>query len=132
MYTLTYNQEALAEVPRLEGESPRDARIREIFYLNMTCFLPLLLDRKDRMSMATGLEVRVPFCDHRLVQYVWNIPWEMKIVDHIEKGILRRAFCGLLPEEVRMRRKSAYHRSLDSMPALSYDLYHVNANMGRE
>lgn len=106
-------QEALAEVPRLEGESPRDARIREIFYLNITRFLLLLLDRKDRMSMATGLEVRVPFCDYRLVQYVWNIPWEMKAVDHIEKGILRRAFRGLLPEEVRMRRKSAYPISLD-------------------
>ncbi|EFH84204.1 asparagine synthase (glutamine-hydrolyzing) [Ktedonobacter racemifer] len=106
-------QEALAEVPRLEGESPRDARIREIFYLNMTRFLLLLLDRKDRMSMATGLEVRVPFCDHRLVQYVWNIPWEMKTVDNIEKGILRRAFSGLLPEEVRMRRKSAYPTSFD-------------------
>ncbi|GHO47387.1 asparagine synthase (glutamine-hydrolyzing) [Ktedonospora formicarum] len=106
-------QEALAEVPRLEGESSRDTRIREIFYLNMTRFLRLLLDRKDRMSMATGLEVRVPFCDHRLVQYVWNIPWEMKAIDHIEKGILRRAFRGLLPEEVRMRRKSAYPISFD-------------------
>ncbi|GHO49330.1 asparagine synthase (glutamine-hydrolyzing) [Ktedonospora formicarum] len=106
-------QDALAEVPRLEGEGARDARMREIFYLNLTRFLPLLLDRKDRMSMATGLEVRVPFCDHRLVQYVWNIPWEMKSVDHIEKGILRRAFSGILPDEVRMRRKSAYPTSFD-------------------
>lgn len=106
-------QDALAEVPRLEGEAPRDARMREIFYLNLTRFLPLLLDRKDRMSMATGLEVRVPFCDYRLVEYVWNIPWEMKSVDHIEKGILRRAFNGLLPDEVRMRRKSAYPTSFD-------------------
>ncbi len=106
-------QEALDEVPCLDGESSRDARIRELFYLNLTRFLPLLLDRKDRMSMATGLEVRVPFCDHRLVQYVWNIPWEMKNVDTIEKGILRRALSGLLPEDVRMRRKSAYPTSLD-------------------
>src|SRR5437016_9510295 len=101
-------QEGLAEVPRLEGEDPKEARMREVFYLNLTHFLPMLLDRKDRMSMATGFEVRVPFCDYRLVEYVWNIPWEMKTVDDIEKGILRKAMTGALPEDVRMRRKSAY------------------------
>ncbi len=101
-------RQAIAEVPHLEGENELEARRREMFYLNQTCFLPFLLDRKDRMSMATGLEVRVPFCDHRLVEYVWNIPWEMKIVDGIEKGILRRAFANVLPEDVRTRKKSAY------------------------
>lgn len=101
-------QQALAEVPRLEGEGPAAARVREMFYLNLTRFLPFLLERKDRMSMATGLEVRVPFCDHRLVDYVWNVPWEMKTTGGVEKGILREAFAGLLPEDVRLRRKSAY------------------------
>jgi asparagine synthase (glutamine-hydrolysing) len=101
-------REGLAEVPRLEGEDPKNARMREVFYLSLIHFLPLLLDRKDRMSMATGFEVRVPFCDYRLVEYVWNIPWEMKTVDDIEKGILRKALTGALPEDVRMRRKSAY------------------------
>ncbi|SDX36423.1 asparagine synthase (glutamine-hydrolysing) [Marininema mesophilum] len=101
-------EEAIAEVPTLPGENPHDARIRELFYLNLTRFLPVLLNRKDRMSMATGLEVRVPFCDPRLVQYVWNIPWEMKNVDNIEKGILRRAFADVLPEGIIKRRKSAY------------------------
>jgi asparagine synthase (glutamine-hydrolysing) len=104
-------QEALAEVPRLEGEEGLAARIREVFYLNQTRFLPTLLDRKDRMSMATGMEVRVPFCDYRLVEYVWNIPWEMKRDGDIEKGILRRALTGILPDDVRMRRKSAYPAS---------------------
>ena len=98
----------MSEVPRLAGEDATAARLREMFYLNLTCFLPFLLDRKDRMSMATGLEVRVPFCDYRLVEYVWNIPWEMKTVDSIEKGILRRAFADVLPEDVRLRKKSAY------------------------
>ena len=60
------------------------------------------------MSMATGFEARVPFCDYRLVEYVWNIPWQMKIVDNREKGILRRALAGVLPEEVLTRKKSAY------------------------
>jgi len=77
----------------------------------MAWFLNTLLDRKDRMSMAAGLEVRVPFCDHRLVEYVWNIPWEMKYCDGREKGILRRALAGVLPEEVLARRKSPYPKT---------------------
>lgn len=99
---------AIAEVPRLEGEDPLAARRREMFYLNQTRFLPFLLERKDRMSMATGFEARVPFCDYRLVEYAWNIPWEMKMADDIEKGILRRAFASVLPEDVIRRKKSAY------------------------
>ncbi|MBO0796944.1 MAG: asparagine synthase (glutamine-hydrolyzing), partial [Ktedonobacteraceae bacterium] len=90
-------RQSLAEVPRLEGEDPRSARMREIFYMSLVNFLPMLLDRKDRMSMAVGFEVRVPFCDYRLVEYVWNIPNEMKRAGDIEKGILRRAMNGVLP-----------------------------------
>ncbi len=101
--------QAMAEVPRLEGENRLDQRMREIFYLHLVWgSLPMLLERKDRMSMAVGLEVRVPFCDHRLVQYVWNIPWAMKTVGHREKGILREAVKDLLPDEVLYRKKSAY------------------------
>lgn len=102
-----YHQ-ALAEVPRLAGESPLEARRREMFYLNQTHFLRFLLERKDRMSMASGFEARVPFCDYRLVEYVWNIPWSMKMVDDREKGILRNALKQILPEDVRTRKKSAY------------------------
>lgn len=101
-------QQALHEVPRLAGESPADARIREIAYLSITRFLPTLLDRKDRMTMATGLEVRVPFCDYQLVEYVWNIPWAMKNHFGTAKGILRKALTGLLPDDVIMRQKSPY------------------------
>lgn len=61
--------------------------------------------------MATGLEVRVPYCDHRLVEYAWNIPWEMKFCDKMEKGVLRRALDGVLPEEVLGRRKSPYPKT---------------------
>lgn len=104
-------RKAIAEVPRLPEEDARAARMREIFYLGLTRFLPYLLDRKDRMSMAVGFEARVPFCDYRLVEYVWNIPWEMKTVDNIEKGILRRALADVLPDDARMRRKSAYPSS---------------------
>lgn len=103
--------DSLAEVPRLPGENPEDARRRELFHLNIMWFMTTLLDRKDRMSMAAGLEVRVPFCDHRLVEYVWNIPWEMKTWHNREKGILRLALTDVLPGEVLERRKSPYPKT---------------------
>ncbi|KFN10235.1 asparagine synthase [Paenibacillus macerans] len=103
--------EAVAEAPKLEGESGERARMRIMSYLNITRFMPTLLDRKDRMSMAAGLEVRVPYCDHRLVQYVWNIPWEIKTTGGREKGILRKALEGILPEDVLYRKKSPYPKT---------------------
>ncbi len=110
-YVADRYQEALAEVPRLPGEDSGKARMRTMLYLNITRFMPILLDRKDRMSMAAGLEVRVPFCDHRLVEYVWNIPWSMKSCGNVGKGILRRALAGVLPEDVLARRKSPYPKT---------------------
>ncbi|EHQ88531.1 asparagine synthase (glutamine-hydrolyzing) [Desulfosporosinus youngiae] len=117
-------EEALAEISGLPGSSivhqdsrtvkgdlQREARIREITYLTLTRFMPTLLDRKDRMTMAAGLEVRVPFCDHRLVEYAWNIPWEMKALEGREKGLLRRALTGVLPDDVLWRRKSPYPKT---------------------
>ncbi len=104
-------KEALAEVPRLDEENQHEASIRELFYLNISRFMPTLLDRKDRMSMACGLEIRVPFSDHRLVEYVWNIPWAMKNDQDMSKGILRRALRGLLPDQVIYRPKSPYPKT---------------------
>ncbi|WP_026974394.1 asparagine synthase (glutamine-hydrolyzing) [Alicyclobacillus contaminans] len=107
-YVADRYREALAEVPRLPGESAHDARVREINYLSITRFLPTLLDRKDRMSMGASLEARVPFCDHRLVEYVFNVPWSMKTCDNEVKGLLRRAMRDYLPEDVLYRKKSPY------------------------
>jgi len=104
-------RDTIAEVPGLYGEEPLAARRREMFYLNMNWFMNTLLDRKDRMSMAAGLEVRVPFADHHLVEYVWNIPWEMKMCDNIGKGILRRALRDILPADVLYRQKSPYPKT---------------------
>lgn len=104
-------QQALQEVPHLTGENNVQRRMREMSYLNITRFMPTLLDRKDRMSMRAGLEVRVPFCDHRLIEYVWNIPWEIKSLNGREKGILREALKGVLPEEVLTRKKSPYPKT---------------------
>ncbi|MCD8391160.1 MAG: asparagine synthase (glutamine-hydrolyzing), partial [Firmicutes bacterium] len=103
--------ESVAEVPAFEGDSAEEKRRREISYLNINWFMTNLLDRKDRMSMASGLEVRVPFCDHNIVEYVWNIPWEMKNKDNVSKNVLREAAKGILPEDVRMRRKSPYPKT---------------------
>ncbi|AGK52689.1 asparagine synthase (glutamine-hydrolyzing) [Bacillus sp. 1NLA3E] len=110
-YIMDRYSETIAETPRLDNENEQDAKRRELFYLNMIWFMTTLLDRKDRMSMGASLEVRVPFADHRLVEYVWNIPWEMKTFGHREKGILRKALEGLLPDEVLYRKKSPYPKT---------------------
>lgn len=104
-------QEALDMVPRLSGENPQEARQREICYLGLSWFGQTLINRGERMSMAHGLEIRMPFTDHLLAQYVWNIPWSMKILKGREKGLLRKALKGLLPDDVLNRRKSAYPKT---------------------
>ncbi|RKQ35658.1 asparagine synthase (glutamine-hydrolyzing) [Oceanobacillus halophilus] len=110
-YVYDRYKETIAETPKLDGESENDSRRRELFYLNMHWFMAQLLDRKDRMSMGASLEVRVPFADHKLVEYVWNIPWEMKTLEGREKGILRKALEGILPNEILYRKKSPYPRT---------------------
>ncbi|MCP1122819.1 asparagine synthase (glutamine-hydrolyzing) [Bacillus sp. 3103sda1] len=104
-------EESVRETPALEGESVLDAKRRQLFYLNMIWFMTTLLDRKDRMSMGASLEVRVPFADHRLVEYAWNIPWEMKMYKNREKGLLRKALEGVLPDDVLYRKKSPYPKT---------------------
>jgi asparagine synthase (glutamine-hydrolysing) len=104
---------ALAEVEHLPGADARERRMREVFYLHLTRWVQILLDRKDRLSMAHGLEVRVPFCDHRLVEYVYNTPWSAKTYDGREKSLLRGAAAGLLPESVLERKKSPYPSTQD-------------------
>ena len=104
-------RDSIAETPRLPGESGLAAHRREVAWLNLNWFMTTLLDRKDRCSMASGLEVRVPYCDHHLVEYVWNIPWEMKARGGQRKQVLRDATEGLLPEDVRRRPKSPYPKT---------------------
>lgn len=103
--------QAVSEIPAERGEDEEERRIKEITYLTMTRFMPTLLNRKDRMSMASGLEIRVPFSDHRLLEYAWNIPWKMKLVGGEVKGILRQASRGILPDEAIHRVKSPYPKS---------------------
>lgn len=101
----------LHQVPHLPDESPRAFRMRELFYLNIKWFMVNLLNRKDRMSMANSLEVRVPFADYRLVQYAFNLPPELKFLDGREKGLLRRCLKGVLPDGIVERKKSPYPKT---------------------
>jgi asparagine synthase (glutamine-hydrolysing) len=105
---------AIADIERLDGEDDFEWRMRKICYLHLNHFVKLLLDRKDRMSMAVGLEVRVPFCDHRLVEYVYNTPWSLKTYDGREKSLLRGATRDVLPQSVAERVKSPYPSTQDS------------------
>ena len=93
--------------------------MRKICHLHLTRFVRVLLDRKDRASMAVGLEVRVPFCDHRLVEYVYNAPWSLKSFDGREKSLLREAARDVLPKSVYDRVKSPYPSTQDPKYAVA-------------
>ena len=104
-------EETLQAVPTLPGEPEEERRMRQISYMNIQWFMATLLDRKDRCSMYSGLEVRVPYADHRIAQYVYNVPWAMKCPRGEPKGLLRDAAQGLLPQEVLRRKKSPYPKT---------------------
>ena len=97
----------------LPGTSPQETRMKQMTNLNIRWFMQTLLDRKDRMSMYSGLEVRVPFCDYRIAEYLYGVPWEFKDHRNKEKGLLRTAMEGILPEEVLWRKKSPYPKTMD-------------------
>lgn len=107
-------QKYLDTINRVSGEfdkTPTDKRMREMYLLNIYWFMQNLLERKDRMSMSCGLEVRVPFCDYRIAEYLYNVPWEYKDYKGREKGLLRKAFEDILPDEIVWRKKSPYPKT---------------------
>ena len=107
-----YNQ-SLSNVEILDTDSFDTAEKRKISYLTITWFMQTLLERADRMSMANGFEVRVPFCDYRLAEYMYNVPWEMKAYKGREKGLLRHIMKGVLPDEIVDRKKSPYPKTFN-------------------
>lgn len=106
----SYN-EAVSQIETLPGENETETNRRQIGYLNIRFFMQTLLNRMDRISMHWGLEARVPFADRKLVEYIFNVPWEMKAKDGVVKNILRQGGIGLLPDEVLFRKKSPYPKS---------------------
>ena len=111
-YVNTRYTDSLQAVPVLDGESATERRRREIAYLNIKWFMSTLLDRMDRTSMYSGLEARVPFADHRIVEYLFNVPWNMKYRNGKEKSLLRESCKDLLPPEILYRKKSPYPKKL--------------------
>jgi len=113
-YVTARYEASVSETPRLAEDSPQEARRREIACLNQKWFMQTLLNRMDRASMFCGLEARVPFADHRIIEYVWNVPWDMKTKDGVVKGLLRECGKNYLPEEILYRRKSPYPKTYDT------------------
>ena len=110
-YVSSWYQKSIDATDCVADIDPGERRMREMVRLNMKWFMQTLLDRKDRMSMHESLEVRVPFCDVRLASYLYSIPWEMKDYRGYEKGLLREAVKGLLPDAVLWRKKSPYPKT---------------------
>jgi len=106
--------DSVRETPRLAEDSPEEARRREISYLNQKWFMQTLLNRMDRASMYSGLEARVPFADHRILEYIWNVPWSMKTKDGVVKSLLRECGKEYLPHEILYRQKSPYPKTYDT------------------
>ncbi|MDW4905913.1 asparagine synthase (glutamine-hydrolyzing) [Streptomyces sp. ADMS] len=101
-------QDAMTRVPHVAGQSDEERRMREIWYLNVTNWLETLLPHSESVAQSLGLALRLPYCDHRLVEYVFNAPWSMKGFDGREKSLLRAALADVLPESILQRRKSPY------------------------
>lgn len=104
-------EQTLKNAPKRPDLDPVEERMREMVYLNAKWFMQTLLDRKDRMSMYSGLEVRVPFCDYRIAEYLYSVPWRVKDYKGREKGLLRQAMQEYLPESVLWRKKSPYPKT---------------------
>ena len=103
--------ETLSNVDILVSDSQDTAKMRKISYLTLNWFMQTLLDRSDRMAMYNGFEIRVPFCDYRLAEYVYNIPWDIKALNGREKGLLRYIMKDTLPAEIVYRKKSPYPKT---------------------
>jgi len=101
----------LSELDDFEGDSPDTAKRRKISHLTLNWFMQTLLDRSERIATYTNFEIRVPFCDYRLAQYVWNIPWEIKALNEREKGLLRYISKEFLPNEIVDRKKSPFPKT---------------------
>ena len=110
-YVYSRYKNTLINTSKIDGITPLESRMKEMMKLNLDWFMQTLLDRKDRMSMYNALEVRVPFCDYRIAEYLYSIPWEYKDYNSYEKGLLRKAVEGILPSEVLWRKKSPYPKT---------------------
>ena len=110
-FVMDHYRQTIDQCDILPGASRLERRMKEMVNLNFRWFMQTLLDRKDRMSMYHGLEVRVPFCDYRIAEYMYGVPWKMKDLNGREKGLLRYAMSDFLPDEILWRKKSPYPKT---------------------
>lgn len=110
-YVLDRVNQTRKEADKLEGNTQNQNKMKEMMKMNLDWFMQTLIDRNDRMSAAAGLEVRCPFCDYRIVEMLYRIPWEIKNWQNREKGLLREAFSDILPNEIAWRKKSPYPKT---------------------
>nr|WP_295779006.1 asparagine synthase (glutamine-hydrolyzing) [uncultured Intestinibacter sp.] len=104
-------RDSINKIDKLPKESHDDRIIRELTYLNIKYQMLTLINRKDRMTMSNSLEGRVPYADKRLVQYAFNFPKDIKLLHGREKGLLREAVRGIVPDEIIDRKKSPYPKT---------------------
>ena len=104
-------EDSIGAMPVWNGETEGERRHKQLMWLTLKWFGATLIDRTDRAAASSGLDARMPFLDYRLVEYLWNVPWEQKAPDGEAKGLLRAAVKGWLPEEVRIRKKSPYPKT---------------------
>lgn len=110
-YIRSIYKKSLEECPVLDSDTAEMKTARRASYLSVNYFMTSLLQRKDRMSMASGVEVRVPFADHRIYEFVFNVPWEYKFENGVEKSLLRNSMVGYLPDKILWRKKSPYPKT---------------------
>ena len=110
-YVRSIYKKSLDMCPILDDDTDEMKTARRASYLSVNYFMTSLLQRKDRMSMASGLEIRVPFADHRIFEFVFNVPWEIKFENKVEKALLRNSMEGYLPDKILWRKKSPYPKT---------------------
>jgi len=94
-----------------QGFEPKERRLRTMQRLCFDFFMPNLQERAVRMGEGAGIQILTPLCDERLVEYVYNVPWEMKFMGGQEKGLFRAAMRDLLPQKLLHRVKSPYPKT---------------------
>jgi asparagine synthase (glutamine-hydrolysing) len=92
----------------LLADSNADTLLNQLLYADTKTYLHELLMKQDQMSMAASIESRVPFLDHKLVEFTAGLPERMKLRGMTTKYILRESMKGLLPEPILTRSKMGF------------------------
>ncbi len=99
----------LRDVRRVQTMPPMRSKFRKSLFMNrlhhllVATSLPALLHYEDRNSMAHSIEARIPFLDHRLVEFVFSLPLDQIMRNGVTKVVLRNAMDGILPQKVQGR-----------------------------